>query len=250
MKKFGLIGYPLGHSFSKKYFSEKFAALGLKDYSYENYPLSDISLLNRILTAEPELVGLNVTIPHKSAVIALLDEIDDEAAKVGAVNVLKITRIDDRIILKGYNTDVAGFRMSISPYLTSKVKRAVVLGTGGSSKAVVYTLRNMGLDVFLVSRRPSEGIMGYSGLTPEFISGIQLIVNTTPLGMFPDTLAKPEIDYDLLTGTHILYDLVYNPQLTTFLRLGRERGATIVSGITMLHAQAEKAWEIWNSADL
>ncbi len=250
MKKFGLIGYPLGHSFSKKYFSDKFAALGLIDYSYENYPLSEISLLSRILTAEPELVGLNVTIPYKSAVMALLDAIDDEAAKVGAVNVLKIRRTIDRIILKGYNTDVAGFRVSVSPYLNSRVKKAIVLGTGGSSKAVVYTLRNLGLDVSLVSRRPSEGILGYSDLTPELMSGIQLIVNTTPLGMFPDTLAKPELDYDLVGGTHILYDLVYNPELTTFLRLGRERGATTVSGITMLHAQAEKAWEIWNDADL
>jgi shikimate dehydrogenase len=250
MRKFGLIGYPLGHSFSKKYFADKFAALGLNDCSYENYPLSDISLLNGILAAEPELVGLNVTIPHKSAVIPLLDAIDDEADKVGAVNVIKIKRINNRIILKGFNSDVTGFRVSISPYLHSKVNKAIVLGTGGSSKAVVYSLRNLGLDVKLVSRRPSGGMLGYSDLTPELMSEIRLIVNTTPLGMFPDLCSKPEINYDLLTENHILYDLVYNPEMTLFLRLGKEKGATAVSGITMLHAQAENAWEIWNNADL
>jgi shikimate dehydrogenase len=244
---FGLIGFPLEHSFSKKYFTEKFAALGLDDCSYENYPISNISLLPGIIKANPDLVGLNVTIPYKSEVIHYLDCIDDEAYKIGAVNVLKIKRMHGKFELTGFNSDVAGFRDSILPYITAKVRNAIVLGTGGASKAVVYTLKKLGLNVDIVSRHPGTGLLSYQDINAKLLDEVQLIVNTTPLGMYPDIDSRPEINYDLLNGNHILYDLVYNPELTSFLKAGKERDATVISGIKMLHAQAEKAWEIWNN---
>jgi shikimate dehydrogenase len=250
MRKFGLIGFPLGHSFSKKYFTEKFAASGLEDCSYENFPLTKISLLPGIIKADPELVGLNVTIPYKSEVIHYLDRIDAEALNIGAVNVLKIKRIHGQPRLKGFNSDVAGFRDSVLPYINAKVKNAIVLGTGGSSKAVVYSLKKLGLHVGLVSRNPGAGLLGYQDINAELLDNTQLIVNTTPLGMFPDVDSRPLLNYDLLNHNHILYDLVYNPELTSFLKAGKERGAIVISGIKMLHAQAEKAWEIWNDINL
>lgn len=247
MRKFGLIGYPLGHSFSQKYFTEKFRAENIPDCSYENFPLKDITRLAELLKIETELVGLNVTIPHKSEVIRFLDEISPEAEEIGAVNVIKVSRAKGKIILSGFNSDVYGFTESILPYLRQHTGNALVLGTGGSSRAVCYALAKIGMKVTLVSRKNQPGMITYSDVDDLILKNTNLIVNTTPLGMFPDTGSKPEIDYNLLTSRHILYDLVYNPELTAFLKEGKERGCTVISGLRMLHLQAERSWVIWNN---
>lgn len=247
MRKFGLIGYPLGHSFSQKYFTEKFRAENILDCSYENFPLKDITRLTELLKLEPDLAGLNVTIPHKSEVIRFLDNISPEAEEIGAVNVIRIARDKKEIILSGYNSDVYGFTESILPYLKQNTGNALVLGTGGSSRAVSYALVKIGLNVTLVSRKHQPGMITYSDVDHLVMENTSLIVNTTPLGMFPDTAGKPGIDYNLLTSHHVLYDLVYNPEMTAFLKEGKERGCTAIGGLEMLHLQAEKSWEIWNS---
>lgn len=247
MRKFGLIGYPLGHSFSQKYFTEKFRSEHLDDCSYENFPLKEIDLLAGMLRKEPELAGLNVTIPHKSAVIRYLDSISPEAKEIGAVNVIKIRRKGEKFSLSGFNSDVYGFSESVLPYLKNQRGNALVLGTGGSSKAVCYALSRMGMKVILVSRKHQPGMISYSDVDDFLMKKTNLIVNTTPLGMYPDVESKPELDYDLLKSNHVLYDLVYNPEQTAFLREGKERGCVTVSGLRMLHLQAEKAWEIWNN---
>lgn len=246
MRKFGLIGYPLGHSFSKKYFTEKFLNEHITDCIYENYPLTDILQLEDLLASESELCGLNVTIPYKSVVIRFLDVIEPEAKEIGAVNVLKIKRIAGEIKLYGYNSDVTGIRDSLIPYINSDVNQAIVLGTGGSSRAVSHVLKRFGLKVVNISRIKKPGVITYSDIDFKLINNTQIIVNTTPLGMFPDIETKPDLDYNLLNKNHILFDLVYNPELTSFLRMGKERGCTIISGIKMLHSQAERAWDIWN----
>ena len=246
MRKFGLIGYPLGHSFSKKYFSEKFLNEKIIDSSYENYPLKNIADFPGLISSDDSLCGLNVTIPYKTEIIGYLDYLDQEAEEVGAVNVIKIRREPGRIGLKGYNSDITGIRDTISPYLNVSVRKALVLGTGGSSKAVCHVLKNLGLEVSLVSRERKPGILSYSDLDDDIIEKTQLIVNTTPLGMFPNTTNRPDINYSRLTSDHILFDLVYNPEDTAFLKAGVEQGSRTLSGITMLHSQAEKAWEIWN----
>jgi len=250
MRKFGLIGYPLGHSFSKKYFSEKFIRDNISDCQYENYPLVNIDLLNELISGNPDLNGLNVTIPYKSVVIKYLDFIDEQAKSIGAVNVLKFKRIGKRVVLKGFNTDVDGFRNSISPYLGKKVNNALVLGTGGGAKAVCYVLKKFGIKITSADIIKLEGVLNYSEITDNILINNQLIVNTTPLGMFPDIGRKPDLNYSCLNGDHILFDLVYNPELTSFLKSGKEQGCTIISGIKMLHGQAEKAWEIWNDDNL
>jgi shikimate dehydrogenase len=250
MRKFGLIGYPLGHSFSQKYFTGKFRNENIPDCSYENFPLKDINRLNELLKLETDLAGLNVTIPHKSDVIRFLDDISPEAEEVGAVNVIKITRDKKEIILSGFNSDVYGFTQSILPFLKKHTGNALVLGTGGSSRAVCYALAKIGLDVTLVSRKHQPGMITYSDVDDLVMKNTSLIVNTTPLGMFPDTTGKPEIDYNLLTSRHILFDLVYNPEMTAFLKEGQERGCTVIGGLKMLHLQAEKSWEIWNDDNL
>jgi shikimate dehydrogenase len=250
MRKFGLIGYPLGHSFSKKYFSEKFIRDNISDCQYENYPLTSIDLLNELISKNSDLYGLNVTIPYKTAVIKYLDLIDEQARSVGAVNVLKLKRSGAKVVLKGFNTDIDGFRNSILPFLSKKVNNALVLGTGGAAKAVCYVLGKSGIKITSVDIIKLEGVLNYSEITDNILISNQLIVNTTPLGMFPDIHGKPELNYSCLNKDHILFDLVYNPEMTTFLKRGEERGCTIVSGIKMLHFQAEKAWEIWNNPDL
>lgn len=250
MRKFGLIGYPLGHSFSKKYFTEKFITEHIPDCSYENYPLTSLTQLNTLIAEEAELCGLNVTIPYKSEVIRLLDRISPEAMEIGAVNVLKIYRQEGDIILSGFNSDVTGIRDSLLPYITETTKNAIVLGTGGSSRAVCWMLKKLGLKVNVVSRTAQTGFITYSDIDSHLLSMTDVIVNTTPLGMFPDIESKPEINYKLLNNKHILFDLVYNPELTTFLKMGAEQGCTTISGIKMLHSQAEKAWEIWNNDSL
>jgi shikimate dehydrogenase len=250
MRRFGLIGYPLGHSFSKKYFAEKFTNEHITDCIYENYPLTDILLLENLLVSESELCGLNVTIPYKSAVIRFLDVIEPEANEIGAVNVLKIKRIAEKIILHGYNSDITGIRDSLFPYIKKGVNQAIVLGTGGSSRAVCHVLKRFGLKVVNISRNKKPGVITYSEIDLRLIKKTQIIVNTTPLGMFPDIDTKPDLDYDMLNKKHILFDLVYNPEKTSFLKSGEDRGCEIIGGLKMLHSQAERAWEIWNDQTL
>ncbi len=250
MRKFGLIGYPLGHSFSKKYFTDKFIREHISDSSYENYPLKDIGEVTELLASDSELCGLNITIPYKSAIIKFLDTITPEAEEIGAVNVLKIRRPGGQIRLSGYNSDVTGIRDTLGPFINENTKNALVLGTGGSSRAVCYVLKKFGLNVDQVSRKQTPGVLAYSDIDSDLIQRTQLIVNTTPLGMFPDIDEKPDLDYGSLNKNHILFDLVYNPELTSFLKRGAEKGCAIISGIRMLHSQAEKSWEIWNDDNI
>lgn len=245
MRIFGLIGFPLGHSWSKKYFTKKFENERIPGCTYELFPLNDISELPQLLALQPEIEGLNVTIPYKTAVIPFLDEISIEAREIGAVNVIKISRDNEVLNLKGYNSDTTGFLKSLKPYLSFH-KSALVLGTGGSSKAVVYVLNKLGIQVTMVSRKQSDKSLGYSDLTRQIIETSDIIINTTPLGMFPDISSKPDIPYEYLEKKHLLYDLVYNPELTTFMKLGIEKGCRVISGYEMLKIQAERAWEIWN----
>ena len=250
MRKYGLIGYPLGHSFSKSYFAGKFIRENISGCSYENFPISDIALFPQLVSDEPELEGLNVTIPYKSVIFSYIDILDPEARAIGAVNVLKIKRGEGRTIIYGYNSDITGISDSLVPYMGGKVKNALVLGSGGSSLAVCHVLRKFGLNITQVSRYKRAGIIGYQDISSEILRDTGLIVNTTPLGMFPDTETRPEINYSLLNENHILFDLVYNPELTFFLRSGIERGCTVITGLKMLHSQAERAWQIWNDENL
>lgn len=250
MRKFGLIGYPLGHSFSKKYFTEKFHSEQIIDCSYENYPLENLQNIRDLIAVEVDLYGLNVTIPYKSEIIGYLDATDPEAKEIGAVNVIKIRRHNDKIYLKGYNSDVTGIKDSLLPFINEKVTHALVLGTGGSSRAVCYVLKQFGLTINLVSRVRKQGVLLYSDIDKVKLAQTQLIVNTTPLGMFPNIGSMPDINYGELNRTHILFDLVYNPEITSFLKMGAEQGCMVISGIKMLHSQAEKAWEIWNNDKL
>ncbi len=250
MRKYGLIGYPLGHSFSKKYFTAKFDREAIEECLYDNFPMADIDLLPGLIKSEPLLSGLNVTIPWKTAVIKYLDHIDPSAAEIGAVNVLKISREGSRISIAGYNSDIKGIADSIGPALSNKPGEALVLGTGGSSKAVCYVLREAQLSYHLVSRVKKKGVLTYSDLDAALLKRIRLIVNTTPLGMYPNVDSSPEINYRLLDNSHTLFDLVYNPEITTFLKKGQERGCTIITGLKMLESQAERSWEIWNDPAL
>ena len=248
MKRYGLVGFPLGHSFSAAYFADKFAALGLKDEcSYANFPVEHIETLKTVLPAD--VLGFNITIPHKQHILPLLSQIDPEAEAVGAVNCVKV--LGDGMF-EGYNTDVYGFEMSLRRMLAAypgplTSLKALVLGTGGAAQAVHYVLRKMGIDYVEVSRMASgPGRLGYGQLTPEIIDGYKLIVNTTPLGMHPNTSAKAALPYDGIGAGHFLYDLIYNPAQTAFLLEGRIRGAWVKSGLEMLVLQAERSWEIWN----
>jgi shikimate dehydrogenase len=250
MRKFGLIGYPLGHSFSKKYFTDKFQAEQINDCFYENYPLKSLDGFREWVSDEDELFGLNVTIPYKSEIIRLLDFTEKEAEEIGAVNVIKINRNGCLVKLIGFNSDVTGIKDTLIPYISGNVRNALVLGTGGSSKAVCHVLKKLGLKVEIVSRNRKPGVLSYSDIDSATIDQTQLIINTTPLGMFPNIGNKPDINYRWLNSNHILFDLVYNPELTSFLKMGAEQGCRIISGIKMLHSQAEKTWEIWNNDSL
>jgi shikimate dehydrogenase len=250
MRKFGLIGFPLGHSFSEKYFSEKFQKEHIANCSYHNYQLTNLSQFPKLLSEVPDLFGLNVTIPYKSQIIRFLDYLDIEAGEIGSVNVIKIKRLNGKILLSGYNSDVTGIRDSLMPLIIPMVRNAIVLGTGGSSKAVCYVLKKLGIEITLISRKRAPGILNYSDLDAGLINKTELIINTTPLGMFPDIDGKPDLKYDLLSDKHILFDLVYNPEHTSFLRLGSEMGCKTIGGLKMLHSQAERAWQIWNDDSL
>ncbi|MBN1951975.1 MAG: shikimate dehydrogenase [Bacteroidales bacterium] len=248
MKTFGLIGYPLGHSFSQKYFTEKFKREGLADHCYENFPLEHIGLLSELLERQADICGLNVTIPYKQQVIPFLDEVDEQALEIGAVNTIRITGKGNERKLKGFNTDVFGFERPLLKVLTKEHTSALVLGTGGASKAVAYILSRHGLTVKFVSRRPvNETILSYEQVSPELVRASKVIVNCSPLGMHPNTDSCPDIPYEALTSEHILYDLIYNPEKTLFLKKGEEKKASLLNGLPMLYIQAEEAWKIWNS---
>lgn len=244
MRNFGLIGLPLVHSFSKKYFSTKFEAEKL-DANYQLYELQQIDDFKQ-LTQNVELSGLNVTIPYKEQVIALLDELDETAAAIGAVNVIKFIRHNSKLKLKGYNSDVVGFEMSIKPYLKPHHRKALILGTGGASKAIYFTLHKLGLETFYVSRTEKPGMLTYKQLTAELMSEYQLIINASPVGTFPHVDECPDIPYQYLTPAHLLFDVVYNPAETLFLKKGKLQGTPGLNGENMLIGQAEAAWEIWN----
>lgn len=244
--KFGLIGYPLTHSFSRRFFTQKFSE-EKTNAEYLNFELSEITQLPLIISANPELIGLNVTIPYKEQVLKYLDFIDDSAAEIKAVNTIKINRTGSQIKLSGFNTDIPGFQKSIEPLIQKHHKRALVLGTGGASKAVVYALKNLNIETLLISRNPKqEGEISYHDLDREIIENYKIIVNTTPVGTFPKIDECPELPYELLSSDHLLFDLVYNPELTEFLRKGQQQGALIKNGLEMLHLQALASWEIWN----
>lgn len=241
MTKFGLIGFPLGHSFSRGFFTEKFAREGI-DAEYVNFEIPDASMLLDVIRDNPELRGLNVTLPHKQAVIPLLDELSDEAREIGAVNVIRIR--DGK--LKGFNSDIIGFTDSIRPLLQPHHKKALVLGTGGASKAICVGLNRLGIEWTYVSRSPREGMLTYEDITAETLQQYTVIVNCSPVGMFPKVDAAPAIPYELLTPQHLLFDCVYNPEDTLFMQKGRAQGATVKNGLEMLHLQAEASWKFWN----
>lgn len=246
MQKYGLIGYPLGHSFSKNFFNQKFESEHI-DAQYINFEIPSIKDFKDVLKFNPELHGLNVTIPYKEQVIPYLDDLDEDARLIGAVNVIKFAcGFLGKTKLIGYNTDVIGFRRSIEPLLTDSHRRALILGTGGASKAVFHGLKQLGVESTFVSRTAKEGCITYADLTREMMDRYTVIVNTTPLGMFPNVDSCPDIPYEWLTPNHLLYDLLYNPDETLFMRRGKERGAVVKNGLEMLLLQAFAAWEIWN----
>lgn len=241
MTKYGIIGYPLGHSFSRGFFTEKFAREGI-DAQYLNFEIPDAGMLLDVLRDNPELHGLNVTLPHKQAIIPMLDELSDEAREIGAVNVIRVR--DGR--LKGFNSDIIGFTESIRPLLQPHHKQALVLGTGGASKAICVGLKRLGLEWKYVSRTPREGMITYEDITAETLQDYTVIVNCSPVGMFPKVDQAPAIPYEYLTPRHLLFDCVYNPEDTLFMQKGRAQGATVKNGLEMLHLQAIASWRFWN----
>ncbi|WP_142686025.1 shikimate dehydrogenase family protein [Chitinophaga polysaccharea] len=244
MKIYGLIGYPLSHSFSKGFFKEKFEKENISGCVYDNFPIPGISEFTSLLEQHPQLHGLNVTIPYKEAVIPFLDELSDAAAQIGAVNCIHFKNGKKT----GYNTDVIGFTKSLQPLLQPHHQKALVLGTGGAAKAIMYALEQLGITYTVVSRQPVNGAVSYESLTRQVMEDHTVIVNTTPLGMYPKTGTFPEIPYQYITSRHLLYDLVYNPAETAFLQRGAAQGAAIKNGYEMLILQAEASWEIWNAA--
>lgn len=243
MKLYGLIGYPLGHSFSRKYFTEKFEREGISDARHENFPIESISMLPQILKDNPDLRGFSVTIPYKETIIPYLDRLDPQAAKIGAVNCVRVGGSG----LEGYNTDIHGFRSSLLQLLDGrKPSAALILGTGGASKAVAYVLDEMGIPFRLVSRASGPGRISYGELTPAMISDTPLIINATPLGTYPSADTFPQIPYEGIGGGHFMFDLVYNPPMTEFMKRGAAQVAQVCNGYDMLVAQAEEAWRIWN----
>lgn len=248
MDKYGLIGYPLGHSFSVSYFNQKFADEHI-DATYENFEIPSIDLLPEVLDSNPELRGLNVTIPYKEKVIPFLDSVTPEARAIGAVNVIRVTHTGKKqVTLKGYNTDAVGFTKSIEPMLDNKWhKKALILGTGGASKAVNYGLRSLGLETLFVSRFERPGTIQYGSITPEVIQEYNVIVNCTPVGMYPNTEACPPLPYEAMDNHTILYDLIYNPDTTLFMKKGEVHGANVKNGLEMLLLQAFASWEFWKN---
>jgi shikimate dehydrogenase len=243
MKKLGLIGYPLSHSFSKRYFQEKFLKEGIQDYQYDLYPFENINLFPELLKRESQLVGLNVTIPYKQSIIPYLNELDETSQKIGAVNTILIKNGKTT----GYNTDYIGFKQSLTHFTGNEQSKlqALVLGTGGASKAVQEALKSLQIPFRLVSRQATEIAISYQNLSAQDFQTYRLIINTTPLGMYPDTDKFPEIPYHFLDQQHFVYDLIYNPEETLFLQKAKMQGAKTKNGLEMLYLQAEAAWKIW-----
>lgn len=247
MSNFGLIGKTLKHSFSKDYFTSKFHKLNLLEYSYNNFEIDDVESL-RETVQKNKLIGLNVTIPYKETVLNQLDELDEISKEIGAVNTIVVNNYGSKLVLKGYNTDVIGFKNSIKPFLNTDHERALILGNGGAAKAIKYVLDEYGIPYLIVSRNPkNKNEIHWDNVNEFVIKYHQLIINTTPLGMFPNVDEKPEIPYRELTSKHFLYDLTYNPIETEFMRLGKVNGALTINGLSMLQHQADKAWEIWGN---
>ena len=248
MDKYGIIGHPLGHSFSKNYFNEKFHDEGI-DAEYINFDIQNIGNLPEVLATNPELKGLNVTIPYKEKVLSYLDYISVEARAIGAVNVIRVEHKGNNVLLKGYNSDVIGFTRSIEPILEKFHRKALVLGTGGASKAVSYGLRSLGLETVLVSRFERPGTIQYKDITPDVVREYKVIVNCTPCGMYPNYEECPELPYEAFDSHNLLYDLIYNPDETLFMKKGREQGALTKNGIEMLLLQAFASWDFWNGKE-
>lgn len=245
MEKYGLIGYPLGHSFSKNFFNEKFRNENI-DAQYENFEIPTINHFPEVIEANKDLKGLNVTIPYKEKVIPYLDELSEEVRAIGAVNVIKVEKRGKNTILTGYNSDVIGFTRSIEPLLEPIHRKALILGTGGASKAINYGLKSLGLETVFASRYQRPNCVTYNDLTPDVINEYKVIVNCTPLGMYPNVENCPDIPYEGITRDHILYDLIYNPDETLFMRKGKEHGATTKNGLEMLLLQAYASWDFWH----
>lgn len=246
MKTFGLIGFPLSHSFSKKYFTEKFEKEQIKDCSYELFPIESIDLFSALLDQYPSLCGINVTIPFKVSVLPFLDEVDDAATEIGAVNCINIKEENGKRFLQGYNTDAFGFEESLKPLLKPQHKKALIFGDGGAAKAVKYVLKKLKIDFISVTRSKYQDAVLYDDITDEMLATHTLLINTTPLGMSPNTETAPNINYNLIGPEHLAYDLVYNPLETLFLKRAQANGASTKNGLEMLHKQAEQAWKIWN----
>ena len=244
MDKYGLIGYPLQHSFSISYFNEKFQNEYI-NAKYINFEIPTIDALPEILASNPELKGLNVTIPYKEKVISFLDTVSPEARAMGAVNVIRVEHKGNDIVLKGYNSDLIGFTQSIQPMLRPYHKKALILGTGGASKAINYGLKSLGLDTVLVSRFERPGTIQYEKITPEVIEEYNVIVNCTPCGMYPHFEECPNLPYEAMSNKTLLYDLIYNPDQTLFMKKGLRMGATVKNGLEMLLLQAFASWEFW-----
>lgn len=248
MDKYGLIGYPLGHSFSKSYFNEKFENEGI-NAEYINFEIPILDSLPEILASNPELKGLNVTIPYKEKVISYLDSISPEARAIGAVNVIRVDHKGNDTYLKGFNSDVIGFTKSIEPLLERFHKKALILGTGGASKAIKFGLKSLGLETVFVSRFERPGTIQYSQITPDIIQEYNVIVNCTPCGMYPHIDECPQLPYEAMTSKNILYDLLYNPDETLFMKKGAQYGATVKNGLEMLLLQAFASWEFWHNKE-
>lgn len=241
----GLIGYPLSHSFSTGYFADKFLRENISGYSYRNFPLADITQLPQIIESNPTLAGLNVTIPHKQAVIPFLDAIDPSARQIGAVNVIKIDRSRGKPFLTGFNTDIEGFGMSLASWELPAGIKALIFGTGGSSKAIRYVLDGFRIPSLYVSRNKGNGILQYQQVTPAVLNEYRLLINCTPVGMFPAIANKLPLPYQALTPGHFLFDLIYNPDITLFMQEGLDHGCQVQGGLRMLKEQAEASWRIW-----
>jgi shikimate dehydrogenase len=250
MRHLGLTGFPLGHSFSPGYFNNKFKQENVTDCRYVLYPVKSAREIKTLFDSDNLLEGLNVTIPWKQEVIKYLDAIDESAKDAGAVNVIKAYRSGNSLSLKGFNTDVYGFMTSLPAEVAERTSMAIVLGSGGASSAVACALRKLNIQYVVVSRKPAPEKIPYQELTADLIAGSGLIINATPLGMFPDTDGKPEIDYASLSPDNFLYDLVYNPVITRFMEEGIKRGCRVMNGQRMLELQADRAWDIWNDPAL
>ena len=240
--QFGLVGKNISYSFSKGYFGEKFEKLNLKDYSYDNLDIQNIEDCPEFLKQNPTISGLNVTIPYKEAIIPYLDKLSKRATEIGAVNTIKITKSGK---LKGFNTDYIGFQKSIEPLLNVNHKKALILGTGGASKAVAYALKQLEIPYLFVSRNDIGDAIGYNQINEKTVEEFQIIINCTPVGTFPNTNSCPEIPYEYFTTNHLAFDLIYNPAETLFLKKAKEKGAIVKNGLEMLTLQAEKSWDIW-----